>query len=415
MSNLPALLFLTSELPYPPHQGMAIRVYNFLTHLAERYRIHLLSLSADSDAEERAEALRQVCERVEVWPAPRRTRLQRLGALLTSRLPDMALRAYTPAFQRGLREALRNYPYEVVHVESIEMARYALAALRERAGQQPRFIFDDLNAEYLLQKRAFETDVRHPRAWIGAAYSFVQWKRLARYERAVCRTLDRVVAVSEWDREALLRLAPDADVHVVPNGIDVHSYLSYAAPADAGQGVYAACEGPALVFTGKMDFRPNVDAMLWFCESILPRIRAQIPDVCLYIVGQRPAPVVRRLAERPDVVVTGFVPDVRPYVADADVYVVPLRMGGGTRLKVLEAMTMGKAVVSTALGCEGYGLTAGREVVLAEDPEAFATEVVALIRNPSRRLELGSRAREFVVQRYDWSRIVPLLERAYAL
>ena len=117
----------------------------------------------------------------------------------------------------------------------------------------------------------------------------------------------------------------------------------------------------------------------------------------------------------PGVVVTGFVPDIRPYVAEADVYVVPMRMGGGTRLKVLEAMTMGKAVVSTALGCEGYGLTAGREVVLAEEPEAFAAEVVALLRSPERRQRLGAQAREFVTQRYDWGRIVPLLERVYAL
>lgn len=415
MSDFPLLLFLTSELPYPPHQGMAIRVFNFLTRLRERHRIHLFSLSADSDAEERAEALRQVCERVEVWPAPRRTRLQRLGDLLTSRLPDMALRAYASAFQQGLREALRQHAYQVVHVESIEMARYALEAIRERQGLRPFFVFDDLNAEYLLQKRAFETDVRNPRRWMGAAYSLVQWRRLARYERAVCRTLDRVVAVSDWDREALLRLAPDADIHVVPNGIDTEAYLSYEPPADAEGSVPAACSGPVLAFTGKMDFRPNVDAMTWFCGEILPRIRAQVPEACLYIVGQRPTPSVQKLAEQPGVVVTGFVPDVRPYVAAADVYVVPMRMGGGTRLKVLEAMTMGKAVVSTALGCEGYGLTAGREVALAETPEAFAAEVLALLRNLDRRLELGANARAFVVQRYDWGQIAPLLERAYAL
>jgi len=394
---------------------MAIRVYNLLTHLRQRYRIHLLSLTAEPDAEERAEALRQVCQRVQVWPAPQRTRLQRLWALLTSPLPDMALRAYTEAFRRGLEEALSHDAYQVVHVESIEMARYALAAIRQRTGRQPAFIFDDLNAEYLLQKSAFETDVQDPRRWIGAAYSLIQWRRLARYERAVFRTLDRVVAVSDWDKEALLRLAPDADIHVVPNGIDAEAYLRYAPPDGAEGSVYAACRGPVLAFTGKMDFRPNVDAMTWFCGDILPRIRAQMPEACLYIVGQRPAPAVQSLAEQPGVVVTGFVPDIRPYVASADVYVVPMRMGGGTRLKVLEAMTMGKAVVSTALGCEGYDLTAGREVVLAETPEAFAAQVLALLGRPDLRAELGANAREFVAQRYDWSLIVPLLERVYAL
>jgi glycosyltransferase involved in cell wall biosynthesis len=273
----------------------------------------------------------------------------------------------------------------------------------------PRFVFDDLNAEYLLQKRVFETDLRNPRRWMGAAYSCVQWQRLARYERLVCQTVDRVVAVSDWDKDALARLAPGSDIRVVPNGIDAQHYLAYV-PAGAGPDMGG---GPALVFTGKMDFRPNVDAMLWFCGEILPRICAEIPDARLYIVGQRPSPAVQALAQLPGVTVTGFVPDVRPYIAATDVYVVPMRMGGGTRLKVLEAMVMGRAVVSTALGCEGYGLTPSKEVEVADDPAAFARSVVTLLRDGSRRAALGAQARDFAVSRYDWSRIVPLLEAAY--
>jgi len=411
VSEQPLILVLTSELPYPPHQGMAIRVYNLLAGLKSTHRMHLYSLSSSPDAEEHAAALREICERVEVWPAPARSRWQRLGALFTSCLPDMALRAYSPDFQRAFLDALAGTACDVVHVESIEMAPYAMAAISQRKAQKPIFVFDDLNAEYLLQKRVFETDLRNPRRWIGAAYSFVQWRRLARYERHVCHAVDRVVAVSEWDGDALERLAPGADIRVVPNGIDAQYYLAY----EPAGGEPDLGTGPALVFTGKMDFRPNVDAMLWFCGEVLPLIRAEVPDVHLCIVGQRPSPAVQSLSRLPGVTVTGFVPDVRPYIAASDVYVVPMRMGGGTRLKVLEAMVMGRAVVSTALGCEGYGLTPGREAIVADDPAAFAAGVVALLRDPLRRAVLGAQARDFAVSRYDWSRIVPLLKQAYGL
>lgn len=410
MSERPRVLFLTSELPYPPHQGMAIRAYNLLAGLRERFRVHLYSLSSSPDAAQHATALREVCETVAVLPAPTRTRAERLRALLTTRLPDMALRAHSPAFAQAVLRALQESEYAILHVESIEMARYALAALQADLPRRPRIIFDDLNAEYLLQKRAFETDLGHPRRWIAAAYSFVQWQRLAQYERRVCRLADCVVAVSEWDRDALARLAPGANFCVVPNGIDASYYLNYAAE---GQGPTADAQRPTLVFTGKMDFRPNVDAVCWFADAVLPRIRANVPDTHLYIVGQRPSPAVQALGTRPGITVTGFVPDVRPYIAAADVYVVPMRMGGGTRLKVLEAMTMGKAVVSTSLGCEGYGLTPGREVVVADDAARFAEETVALLHDPARRAQLGALAREFAVSRYDWSRITPLLEQAY--
>ena len=410
MSERPRVLFLTSELPYPPHQGMAIRAYNLLAGLRERFRVHLYSLSSSPDAAQHAAALREICERVEVMPAPVRTRARRALSLLTTRLPDMALRAYSPAFAQAVLRALAESEYAILHVESIEMAPYALAALGAGLPQRPRIVFDDLNAEYLLQKRASETDLRRPRRWVGAAYSLVQWRRLARYERRICRLADCAVAVSEWDRDALARLAPSANIAVVPNGIDAAHYVNYSL-TDAAP--IADAPGPKLVFTGKMDFRPNVDAMCWFADDILPQIQAQIPDAHLYIVGQRPSPAVQALGSRRGVTVTGFVPDVRPYIAAADVYIVPMRMGGGTRLKVLEAMTMGKAIVSTSLGCEGYGLTPGRELVVADDAARFADETVALLRDPARRAQLGALAREFAVSRYDWSRIIPLLERAY--
>ena len=162
-----------------------------------------------------------------------------------------------------------------------------------------------------------------------------------------------------------------------------------------------------------MDFRPNVDAVLWFARHVLPRVRADVPDVCFFVVGQRPHRRLDVLRRDPAVVLTGWVEDVRPYIAQAAVCVAPLRIGGGTRLKLLEAMAMGKPVVATHLGAEGYPLADGRELLLANTPADFAARVIALLRSPEQGAVLGRAARAFVQEHYDWRAIVPRLEAAY--
>jgi polysaccharide biosynthesis protein PslH len=167
-----------------------------------------------------------------------------------------------------------------------------------------------------------------------------------------------------------------------------------------------------LVFTGSMDWIPNEDAMRHFCHDILPLIRRREPDTTLSIVGRAPTPAVQRLAEIPGVEVTGRVDDVRDYIGKAAVYIVPIRIGGGTRLKIFEAMGMGRAVVSTTIGAEGLPVTDGRDVVIADSPDKFATAVVTLFRDPARRVQLERAARDLVVTHYDWSAVAGQLEKA---
>ena len=161
-----------------------------------------------------------------------------------------------------------------------------------------------------------------------------------------------------------------------------------------------------------MDWLPNEDAMLYFAREVLPHIRRDEPDTTLSIVGRAPTPAVRRLASEPGIEVTGRVEDVRPHIADAAVYVVPLRIGGGTRLKIFEAMAMGKAVVSTTIGAEGLPVTAGQDIVIADEPEPFAHAVVQLIRDEDARRRLATAARRLVVDHYDWSAVAQDFERA---
>jgi len=418
------ILFLTPQLPYPPQKGTALRNWGLISGLAARHDVAVLSFLAPGQpllgarlTRAQADPLRGVC-RVETVEPPVRTLRDRLRGMLITRQPDMALRLASEVYAHRLAGWLARESFDIVHVEGIELAPYldVIEASPPRSGEaggdappRPLVVFDDHNCEYLLQQRAFLTDLRTPARWPGAAYSLVQWRRLRRYEAQACRRADRVLVVSEADAAALRKLVPGLGVAVIPNGIDTRAYR----PDRKSRNSQFSIRNSTLVFTGTMDFRPNVDAVLWFARKVLPRVRASVPEVHFVVVGQRPHRRLDVLRGDPAVTLTGWVEDTRPYIAQAAVYVAPLRMGGGTRLKLLEAMAMGKAVITTRLGAEGYPVAGGRELLLADTPADFAAAVVALLRAPERRAELGRVARAFVEQRYDWRVIVPLVEAVY--
>jgi sugar transferase (PEP-CTERM/EpsH1 system associated) len=400
------VLFLTPQVPYPPRQGAALRNWGLISGLAKRHEVAALSFLASGQSPELPDLLRAVC-RTENVPLPVRALRDRLRVILTTRQPDMALRLASETYAQRLADWLAQESFDVVHVGGIEMAPYLDVV--ERARPRPLVVFDNLNCEYLLQQRAFITDLYVPGRWPGAAYSFVQWRRLRRYEAQVCRRADRVLAVSEADEAALQKLVPGLDVVVVPNGVDTRAYHPEVSNAKR------QISESALVFTGTMDFRPNVDAVLWFARKVLPGVRAEMPEAHFFVVGQRPHRRLDGLRVDPAVTLTGWVEDARPYIAQAAVYVAPLRIGGGTRLKLLEAMATGKPVVATRLGAEGYPVTDGHELLLADTPVDFAAAVVALLRAPEQRAALGRVARAFVEQHYDWRTIVPRVEAAYQM
>jgi sugar transferase (PEP-CTERM/EpsH1 system associated) len=409
------LLFLTPQLPYPPHQGTTIRNFHLLAGLAQRHDIALLSFAGESQTVDDT-PLSNLCHPIATIPTPpARSLSQRLSSTFLSSQPDMALRLPSRCFQARLEQWVQAGSFDVIQVEGIEMGQYTLSLRKRRLlSNRMQLVFDDHNAEYVLQRRAFATDMRRPQRWPAAGYSLIQWAKLRRYERDICRASDRVIAVSETDAGALRRLVPGLLPAVVPNGVDI-DFFRPAYPSSAHSGPHDPNHWPApsLVFAGKMDFRPNVDAMLWFCDEIFPRIRAVRSDVTLTIVGREPHSRVRALAHRPGISVTDYVDDIRPYIASAQVYVVPLRMGGGTRLKVLQAMAMGKAIVSTRLGAEGIAGQSGKHLMLVDNPRDFAATVLSLLVDPDHRQALGTHARRLVEREYVWDAIVPRLEEVY--
>ncbi len=403
------LLILTPQLPYPPQQGTTIRNFNIIRHLAPYHEITLLSFGTEQELQN-AEPLRALCRRIVIAPYPTRSLAQRAWTTFASPLPDMALRLASRAMRDKLSSLVRDEAFDIIQIEGIEMAEFWRGVQSTNPKSQlPKVVFDDHNAEYVLQRTAFESDVRRVPRWHAALYSFIQWKKLEQYERKICERADHVVACSGADANAIRALAShQLPITVIPNGVDIDHYV----PSDE------VCAKPladlAMVYTGKMDFRPNIDAILWFCDDILPRIRAQVPLAHIVIVGQKPTPKIAARQKQNQVEVTGWVNDVRPYLADAALYVVPLRMGSGTRLKVLEAMAMGKAIVSTTRGVEGIDLTNGRDVMIADSPDAFARACVGLLGDPARRRELGRHARRIAEQKYDWRKIIPAFDEIYS-
>jgi len=396
------LLLLTPQLPYPPHQGASLRNFNLIVQLARRHRVCLLSFLEPDQSLDGAGPLLDVCEWVDTLPVPRRSATLRLRQMLTTRRPDMAWRLWSPAFRDRLAMRLAESAFDGVQIEGIELAPYLPTIRMSRP--RPLIVYEDHNAEWVLQKRACLSDLRIPPRWPAAAYSFVQWMRLKGYEADVCRRADRIVAVSEADRDAIRAIAPEVEVTIVPNGVDLDEYTDYDGPVQPFD----------LVFTGKMDFRPNVDAMLWFGQEVMPLIRRQHPQVRLAIVGQRPHPRLASLRDVAGVTITGWVADMRPYIAGATVYVAPLRVGGGTRLKLLQAMAMEAAIVATSLGAEGFPVTHNRELLLADTPGDFAQAALALLDDPERRTCLGAAARRFAEATYGWDMLVPKLEALYS-
>lgn len=400
------LLILTPQFPFPPHQGTTLRNYNLIAGLSPRHAIDLFSLLAPGDDPE-AGNVRALVRTLVTAPQPERAASDRLRDLFLSSLPDMALRLWSPeAFARLAEHYAANRP-QALQIEGIEMAPYLLA-LQEAGFDLPIVMYDAHNAETLLQRRACIADLRRPKRWPAAAYSAIQTLKLGRYERRVLLAADGVAAVSEADADALRRQAPGAIPEVVTNGVDLAFYDPFTNYLDPFPQA-----GPHLVFTGKMDFRPNIDGVQWFVDRVFPRLRTAYPELDFWIVGRDPHPRLVALAGRPGVTITGAVPDIRPYLAHARLYVVPLLTGGGTRLKILEALAMARPVVSTRLGAEGFPVVDGQHLALADTPENFAGRCLELLGQPAEAEAMGLAGRAFVETGYSWERVVPRLEHLY--
>jgi sugar transferase (PEP-CTERM/EpsH1 system associated) len=393
------LLWMKSDVLLPLDTGGKLRTWHLMRHLAAHHDITYLGFSTPDQRPEDIDGMREVARTVHVIPRSHPAK----GSLgfyagaalhLVDPLPYAVGKYRSRAFRRRLDELLRREAFDLI------VCDFLVPAVNLPRRLPCRSVLFTHNVEAEIWRRHAETKSGLSRFLYG-----VQHRRMLRFEARTLARFDGVLAVSDADRDTFARLYPGAvtqPVHVVPTGVDTEFFH----PAASSPGARS------LVFTGSMDWLPNEDAMLFFCAEVLPLIRREEPEVTLAIVGRAPTPAVARLAQQHGVVVTGRVDDVRPHMAKAAVYIVPLRIGGGTRLKIFEAMSMGKAVVSTTIGAEGLPVTDGRDLVLADSPPAFADAVVRLLRNVDQRRGLEAAARRLVVERYDWAAVAGELDRA---
>jgi len=382
------VLFVAKRFPFPLDTGGKIRTAKLLEKLSRDLDITLVSnVEHAKDAPWVAQA-RRLCTEFHAVPwreAPKDTSRFYLNVLrwVFSRYPVGVAGDYSAPFAATIRSLLRSSRHDLIVCDYLQPS----INLRGITGY-PTLLFEH-NVESVILKRHAET-ARHPALRL---FWSQQWRKMERYEREACARFSGVVAVSEVDKALLSERFRARRVFAIPTAVDA----DYFRP-DGGPRLESG-----LVFTGSMDWLPNEDAILFFAEEILGRIRARVPNVTLTVVGRNPSSRLRRrLAGHPEVRVTGRVEDVRPYVAGHAVYVVPLRIGGGTRIKIYEAMAMGRAVVSTPVGAEGLPVRHGEQLLLAEAPEEFAAAVVKLLTEPDTRARLGRAAREFVEAHCSW-------------
>ena len=396
------ILWLNAGLLLPLDKGGKLRTWHVMRHLARHHRITYLSFEDPSQTAADREGMREVCEALETVPRTDAAKgtfrfYADAARYVVDPLPYAVAKYRSDAYAARLRRLLETGGFDALVCDFLPPA-----ANLPRQLPLPAVLFTH-NVEAEIWRRHHE-NAANP---LARALMKQQWQRMLRFERDALTRFDVVLAVSEADRQTFDRLYPGAlrrPVHVVQTGVDT----GYFTPLPGQE------RRAHLVFTGSMDWLPNEDGMLYFVREILPRIRQVEPDVTVSIIGRSPTPAVRRLAEERGIEVTGRVDDVRPHVAAGDVYIVPLRIGGGTRLKIFEAMSLGKAVVSTTVGAEGLPVTPGRDVVIADEPARFAQAVIHLIRDVEARRRIELAARELVVERYDWSAVAHDFETALA-
>jgi polysaccharide biosynthesis protein PslH len=376
------LLMVSPHLP-TPSWGAGTRSYHLLKALTYEHTVSLLALGDEIAPE--AHILGINLKRLRQVPLPlsmQRKRRQQLWSILRNRsyLVDTY---YQEEVQREITDLLSQDRYDAVIFESVFMAGY-------RVPENVAVIIDQHNIEHELLRRTYQQEQSWSRKW----YNWWETRKLKPIELERCRKAQGVLVTSEREYLLLKQLVPQSRIAIVPNGVDIGVFNGDSQQEIANR----------IVFTGTMNYYPNIQAVQFFARECWPHIQAQVPGATWQIVGKSPPQEVERLAELPGVTVTGAVPDVKPYLAAASVAIAPLLVGSGTRLKILEALAMQKAIVSTRLGCEGLAVEAGKHLMVEDQPELFAQAVVDLLRHPEKRASLGHVGRALVEDKYSWER-----------
>ena len=386
------ILWAKSGTLVPPDSGGTIRSFNLLKELAREHEITLF-LFYGAHANDRHGELKKLFANAITVPMelPKKKRgvaeAFAYASSFFSPWPYSVSKYCRPEATARLREVVTTGHFDVIICDFL----FATEAIPWDL-PVPKILFTH-NVEEVIWRRAFEI-ARNP---IWKVVAWREFQRIAAVERRYVALADQVLAVSENDRSHFATYVDSRKITVVPTGVDIDYFHPMSLEEKPNR----------IVFTGSMDSMANEDAILFLHEAILPKIRSELAKTGAWVVGRTPSQKILDLgAQGVGIKVTGAVEDVRPYIAESPVYVVPMRIGGGTRIKIFEAMAMGKAVVSTTVGAEGLPVTHGKDIILADTPEEFATQVIRLLKNSAERQFIGNAARKLVEENYSWAAVV---------
>jgi polysaccharide biosynthesis protein PslH len=374
----------------PPDTGGKIRSYNILRELARRHSVTFCSFYAAHDNDQHG-GLKSIFERVVCLPlklpeAKSAAEMLSYGIRLFSSQPYGIAKFCLPEVRRKVDALADEGEFDVIVCDFM-----AAAGAIPWSSPVPKVLFTH-NVEATIWRRHYEVAASP----IWKAVSWLEWKKMESAESRYLRLANHVLTVSKADRDAFAGVIDPAKVTVIPTGVDIEYFQPLALEEKPN----------SIVFTGSMDWLPNEDAIIHFLDEIFPLIREQCPDATLEVVGRKPSgKLVARAQKEKNVTLTGWVEDIRPHLARGSVCIVPLRIGGGTRLKIFEAMAMAKPVVSTSVGAEGLPVEPGQNILLADEPQDFAERALSLLRDSSARKRIGNAARTLVQEKYGWPRI----------
>jgi sugar transferase (PEP-CTERM/EpsH1 system associated) len=397
------ILWLSHFVPYPPQGGNLQRSYNLLKAVAERNRVFLLAFNqkffspTPEAVRKNVAKLKEHCTYVQVFNIPcERSLLAWFWLLflnLFSARPYSVKKFWSPDMREALKKVVWHHQIDLVHFDTIALAPYA------KYVKGSTKILNHQNVESILLMRRAQVE-KNP---LKKLYLYFQARKLRRYE---CETVERFksnLAVSQVDKKEIKNNSPKAKVEIIPNGVDIEYFHVSESPIRKDN----------LIFAGGMNWFPNRDAIIFFLEEIWPLVKKVIPDLSLTLIGHQPPGEAISLSKEEKIEVLGFIDDVRPYVAQATAYIVPIRVGGGTRLKILDAWACGKAVISTSIGCEGLEVTPGRNILIGDSPGQFAEQVIKVCADGNLRRSLGKEGRKLVEEKYSWKMIGEDLNRIY--
>ncbi len=378
------ILFLTSRLPYPPDRGDRLRAFHFLRQLAQEHEITLVSFLASEEERPFLENLRPFCQEIHTVLHPPLRSLLATGLNLWRNQPLQALYYRSANMQQRVTAVLAQEQFDLVYVHLFRMAQYVTGWAGYRVVDLTDVISQEVTKS-LAYRRTFWR-------WVYR----LEGPRIARYEQWVAQQFEETWLIAAADRQVLAHGCPQANIQVVPNGVEVTRFRPLGITAVPHQ----------LLFVGHMGVFHNIDAAVYLAQEILPLVRQQIPDATLVLAGASPAKSVQLLARLPGVTVTGFVPDLNQLLNESAVFVAPLRFAAGVQNKVLEAMAAGRPVITSSLVNNGIGASAGRELWLADGARETADAILHLLRHPTTRETLATAGHSFVSQQFRWEAVL---------